>query len=177
MLSTKYVCLQKYIQLPHIIFAEINQGRKIFKEGNYYFLGVLSAESIQGRKVLKGGNYSRKYGNLKLRSMKKYDRRNFFILRSHCKAHLTKNIQRVINLNSMEFSIYQFMIQLLILETYRLKLRTLKSQIEEHVRLIAIFYVINQKFHSARLLIYLVNKQAGWHFLPSLLIYSGLLFY
>ena len=55
------------------------------------------------------------------------------------------------------------MIQLLILETYRLKLRTLKSQIEEHVRLIAIFYVINQKFHAARLLIYIVNKQAGWH--------------
>ena len=56
------------------------------------------------------------------------------------------------------------MIQLLILETYRLKLRTLKSQIEEQVRLIAIFYVINQKFHSARLLIYLVNKRAGWQF-------------
>ena len=25
-------------------------------------------------------------------------------------------------------------------------------------------HVVNEKFHSARLLIYLVNKQAGWHF-------------
>ena len=32
-------------------------------------------------------------------------------------------------------------------------------------------------FHSARLLIYLVNKQAGQHFFPSLLVYSGLLVY
>ena len=29
----------------------------------------------------------------------------------------------------------------------------------------------------ARLLIYLVNKQASWDFLPSLLAYSSLLFY
>ena len=63
---------------------------------------------------------------------------------------------------------------------------TLKSLIEEHAcldfsnflsTLLAIFYVINEKFHPARLLIYLVNKQAGWHFFPSLLVYSGLLFY
>ena len=39
------------------------------------------------------------------------------------------------------------------------------------------FHVINEKFPPARLLIYLVNKQAGWHFFPSLLVYSGLLFY
>ena len=65
-------------------------------------------------------------------------------------------------------------------------LPTLMSLIEEHARLdfsdfrstlLANFYVINEKFHSARLLIYLVNKQAGCHFLPSLLVYSGLLFY
>ena len=46
---------------------------------------------------------------------------------------------------------------------------TLKSLIEEHTRLdfsdflstlFAIFHVINKKFHPARLLIYLVNKQA-----------------
>ena len=63
---------------------------------------------------------------------------------------------------------------------------TLKSLIEEHARLyfsvfpstlLAIFHVINEKFPPARLLIYLVNKQAGWHFFPSLLVYSGLLFY
>ena len=44
---------------------------------------------------------------------------------------------------------------------------TLKSLIEEHARLdfsdflstlLAIFHVINEKFHPARLLIYLVNK-------------------
>ena len=34
------------------------------------------------------------------------------------------------------------------------------------------------KFHSAHhLLIYLVNKQTGWHFFPSLLVYSSLLVY
>ena len=47
---------------------------------------------------------------------------------------------------------------------------TLKSLIEEHARLdfsdflstlFAIFHVINEKFNPARLLIYLVNKQAG----------------
>ena len=63
---------------------------------------------------------------------------------------------------------------------------TLKSLIEKHARLdfsdflstlLAIFHVINEKFHPARLLIYLVNKQAGWHFFPTLLVYSGLLFY
>ena len=57
-------------------------------------------------------------------------------------------------------------------------LSTLKSLIEEHApldfsdflsTLLAIFHVINEKFHPARLLIYLVNKQAGWHFFPSLL--------
>ena len=63
---------------------------------------------------------------------------------------------------------------------------TLKFLIEEHARLafldflsllLAIFHVINEKFPPARLLIYLVNKQAGWHFFPSLLVYSGLLVY
>jgi hypothetical protein len=63
---------------------------------------------------------------------------------------------------------------------------TLKSLIEEHARLdfsdflsalLAIFHVINEKFPPASLSIYLVNKQAGWHFFPSLLAYSGLLFY
>ena len=63
---------------------------------------------------------------------------------------------------------------------------TLKSRIEEHARLnfsdflstlLAIFHVVNEKFHPAHLLIYLVNKQAGWHFFPILLVYSGLLFY
>ena len=61
---------------------------------------------------------------------------------------------------------------------------TLKSIIEEHACLylsdflspmLAIFHVIN--FQSARLLIYLVNKQADLHFLANLLIYSGLLVY
>ena len=63
---------------------------------------------------------------------------------------------------------------------------TLKSLIEELARLdfsdflstlLAIFHVINEKFHSACLLFYIVNKQAGWHFFPSLLVYSGLLVY
>ena len=67
-----------------------------------------------------------------------------------------------------------------------LEFLTLKSLIEEHARLdfsnflstlFAIFHVINKKFHSARLLIYLVYKQAVLRFLPSLLVYSGLLFY
>ena len=61
---------------------------------------------------------------------------------------------------------------------------TLKSLIEEHAclnfsdfhsTLLAIFHVVNKKFHPASLLIYLENKQAGWHFFPTLLIYSGLL--
>ena len=62
------------------------------------------------------------------------------------------------------------------------------SLIEEHARLdfsdflstlLAIFYVINKKFHPARLLAHLVKKQAGWGgiFFPTLLFYSGLLFY
>ena len=70
---------------------------------------------------------------------------------------------------------------------------TLKSLIEEHARLdfsdflstlFAIFpparlliYLVKKKFHPARLSIYLVIKQAGWHFFPSLLVYSGLLLY
>ena len=63
---------------------------------------------------------------------------------------------------------------------------TLNSLIEMHTRLdfsdllstlLAIFHVIKEKIPPARLLIYLVNKQAGWHFFPSLLLYSGLLFY
>jgi hypothetical protein len=65
---------------------------------------------------------------------------------------------------------------------YFLEFTTLKSLIEEHARLdfsdflstlLAIFHVINEKVPPARLLIYLVNKQAGWHFFPSLLVYSG----
>ena len=52
---------------------------------------------------------------------------------------------------------------------------TIKSLINEHTRLafleffatiLSIFYVINKKFHHTRLLIYLVNKRAGWHFFP-----------
>ena len=67
-----------------------------------------------------------------------------------------------------------------------MNMTTLKSLIEEHARLdfsdflstlLTIFNVINEKFHSARLLIYLVNKQAGWHFFPTLLVYYGLLVY
>ena len=63
---------------------------------------------------------------------------------------------------------------------------TLKSLIEEHARLdfsdflstlLAIFHVINKKFHPARLLTYLVKKQAGWNIFPTLLVYSDLLFY
>ena len=63
---------------------------------------------------------------------------------------------------------------------------TWKSLTEEHARLdfadflstlLAIFHVIDEKFHPTRLLIYLVNKQAGGHFFPSLLVYFGLLFY
>ena len=50
---------------------------------------------------------------------------------------------------------------------------TLESLIEEHARLefsdfhstlFAIFHVINEKFHPARLLIHLVKKQAGGFF-------------
>ena len=64
-------------------------------------------------------------------------------------------------------------------------LPTLKSLIEEHAcldfsgflsTLLSIFHVINEKFHPARLLTYLVKKQAGWNFFPTLLVYSGLLF-
>ena len=59
-------------------------------------------------------------------------------------------------------------------------LPTLMSLIEEHARLdfsdfhstlLAIFHVINEKFHPACLLIYLVNQQAVWHFFPTLLVY------
>ena len=51
----------------------------------------------------------------------------------------------------------------------------LKSLINEHARLafleffstiLSFFHVINKQFHLTRLLIYLVNKQAGWHFFP-----------
>ena len=65
-------------------------------------------------------------------------------------------------------------------------MNTLKSLIEEHARLnfsdflstlLAILHVINEKFHPTRLLIYLVNKPAGWLFFPTLLVYSGLLVY
>ena len=63
---------------------------------------------------------------------------------------------------------------------------TLQSVINEHARLaflekfstiLSIFHVINTKFHHARLFIYLVNKQLGWHFFSSILFYSGLLVY
>ena len=40
-----------------------------------------------------------------------------------------------------------------------------------------LIYLVKKKFHPARLSIYLVIKQAGWHFFPSLLVYSGLLLY
>ena len=64
--------------------------------------------------------------------------------------------------------------------------RACEVSIEEHARLdfsdflstlLAIFHVINEKLPPACLIMYLVNKQAGWHFFPSLLIYSGLLCY
>jgi hypothetical protein len=48
--------------------AETIQGRKLFKGGNYYLLGVFDRrnysreENIQGQKVFKGRNYSWKYG-------------------------------------------------------------------------------------------------------------------
>jgi hypothetical protein len=57
---------------------------------------------------------------------------------------------------------------------------------EEHARLdfsdflftlLAICHIIKEKFHPAHLLIYLVNKQAVWYFIPTLLVYSGLLVY
>ena len=63
---------------------------------------------------------------------------------------------------------------------------TLKCLIEEHAclnfsdfhsTLLSIFHAVNEKFHPASLFIYLVNKQAGWHLFPALLVYSGLLFY
>ena len=56
---------------------------------------------------------------------------------------------------------------------FALGLSTLKSLINEHARLafleffstiLSFFHVINEKFHLTRLLIYLVNKQAGRHF-------------
>ena len=56
------------------------------------------------------------------------------------------------------------------LPNVNLNLYTLKSLINEHARLdfsdflstlFAIFHVINKKFHPARLLIYLVKKEAG----------------
>ena len=67
-----------------------------------------------------------------------------------------------------------------------LYLITLKSLIVEHARLdfseflstlLAIFHVINKKFHPACLLVYLVKKQAGWNFFPNLLVYFGLFVY
>jgi hypothetical protein len=64
---------------------------------------------------------------------------------------------------------------------------TLKSLIEEHARLdfsdflstlLAIFKVVNKKFHPARLLIYLVKKADRMEFFfPILLFYFGLLVY
>ena len=63
---------------------------------------------------------------------------------------------------------------------------TQRSLIKEHAllnfsdflsTLLAIFHVINEKFHPACLLIYLVNKWAGWLFFPTLLVYSCLLVY
>jgi hypothetical protein len=59
---------------------------------------------------------------------------------------------------------------------YLIKIHTLKSLIGEHARLdsLAIFHVINEKFHPARLLVYLVNNQEECLFFPTLLGYSGL---
>ena len=37
--------------------AEIIQGRKLFKGGNYYLFEGFTEETIQRRKVFKGGNY------------------------------------------------------------------------------------------------------------------------
>ena len=49
----------------HIVSAEIIQGRKLFKGGNYYFLegfdrgNYSREETFQGKKLFKEGNYSR----------------------------------------------------------------------------------------------------------------------
>ena len=37
--------------------------------------------------------------------------------------------------------------------------------LEFFATILSIFYVINEKFHPTRLLIYIVNKQTGWYFL------------
>jgi hypothetical protein len=41
--------------------------------------------------------------------------------------------------------------------------------------LLAIYHVMNEKFHPAHLLIYVVNKQVEWHFFSNPAHYSGLL--
>ena len=86
----------------------------------------------------------------------------------------------------LQSTLYSFMPAWFLLESSFNCLFTLKSLIEEHARLdfsdflstlLTIFHIINKKFHPARLLTYLVKKQAGWNFFPTLLVYSGLLFY
>ena len=51
-----FFALRQLFKFTHIISAEIIQGRKLFKGGNYKLLG----EFDHGlRKLFKGGNYSR----------------------------------------------------------------------------------------------------------------------
>ena len=57
MTSCVEIDLRPLLNFPHIISAEINQGRKLFKGGNYYFFGGFDRgnysreETIQGRKL------------------------------------------------------------------------------------------------------------------------------
>ena len=66
---TFFFALQQLFK-PHIVAAEIIQGRKLFKGGNYLreetinLFEFFTAETIQRRKLFKGGNYSWKYGIL-----------------------------------------------------------------------------------------------------------------
>ena len=43
--------------------------------------------------------------------------------------------------------------------------------------MLAYIFCNKQKIPPYSYFIYLVNKQAGWHFFPTLLVYSGLLIY
>ena len=88
------------------------------------------------------GNYSRKYGNLTKKPV--FTKKLFWVL--------VIGFLNLVSVDAKERS-----------------LLTLKSLIKEYVSLdfsdflstlLAIFHVINEKFHPACLLIYLVNKQA-----------------
>ena len=107
--------------------------------------------------------------NLNLKSIKEYDRRKLFIpLWVHWKAHLTKTIFNVLStFYSIEFSIYYSSANMSIKLAYSEvppNRRAWSLNFFLHFPCLQFFRVINQKFHPARLLIYLVNKRAGWHF-------------